>query len=666
MGNPVRGIARGLTRPGAAVAFSLAVKVAEFVLLAPLGAAVLRAFLERWGRASVGNFEIAAFLLSPPGVLALVAAAGLVLATLYLEVAGLMRLQADRHLGWGRGLAAAAFGFPKLVALGVVQAAAYLILALPFLAGVGLAYVAFWSGRDPNSLLVLRPPQFWLGAGVAAVLVAGYAVLAGRLFFRWLFALPILLFEPGVSVSGALRRSAERTRGRAWSLVGAIAAWTAVMTVLHAVVLGGIGGVAGWLLDRVGTSPAVAVPATAAVLLAELAAVTLLSVAGTVTFAAVVLARYEEATGHSTVPAVPVPAAAVRYRRLVLPILLGLAAVVTWQSIALIRGVRLADGVEITAHRAGATHAPENTVAALRRAIADGADWAEIDVMLTADDALVVTHDTDLSRSGGGTRRVRDATLADIRALDVGGKFGPAFAGEKIPTFDEMLSAAGDRIRLNVELKPHGAAGAVPLTDKVVAAIRAAGMVERCRICSQSYESLQRSRELEPRLAVGVHRRGGAWRFDDLERRFSDGRGPEGDPAVGRPGRRPGDGRPRLDGGRPGRPGPADRPRCDERDYRRHPGDGDPTGGDSRVGPSRAGRPAGAERARGVTAKMPDTETGGGHEPEGHRRLVNFVRGGGGGRTHDRHGRGRQEERGRRQGGAGGRAGGRTSGRTAT
>lgn len=502
MGNPVRGVARALDRPGAAVAFSLAVKVLDFVLLAPLGAAVLRAFLERWGRASVGNFEIAAFLLSPPGVLALVAAAGLLAATLYLEVAGLMRLLADRHLGWGRGLAAAAGQFPKLVALGVTQAAAYLTLALPFLVGIGLVALVFWSGRDPNSLLLLRPPEFWAGAGVAAVLVLGYAALAGRLFVHWLFALPILLFEP-VGVGQALRLSTERTRGKAWPLAGALAAWAAGFAAVNAAALGGLGGAAGWALDRVGTAPAVAVPATATVLLVQFAAATLLGVAGTVTFAAVVLARYEESAPRPTPAGDPAPANRVRLRRWVPPALLGAAAVVAWQSYSLIHGVRLADGVEVTAHRAGATHAPENTVAALRRAIADGADWAEIDVMLTADGALVVTHDTDLSRSGGGTKRVRDATLAEIRALDIGSKFGPEFAGEKIPTFDEILTAAGDRIRLNVELKPHGAAGVEPLTTRVAAAIRVAGMVERCRICSQSYEALQLSRSLEPRMKVG-------------------------------------------------------------------------------------------------------------------------------------------------------------------
>jgi glycerophosphoryl diester phosphodiesterase len=172
-------------------------------------------------------------------------------------------------------------------------------------------------------------------------------------------------------------------------------------------------------------------------------------------------------------------------------------------SLLSLRGLKLHETLEITAHRAGATAAPENTVAALRQAIVDGADWAEIDVQLTADQALVVMHDIDLARDGGGNRRVDSATLAEIQALDVGTSFGPQFAGERIPTLADMLSAAGDQIRLNVELKPHSQANGHELTRRVIAEIRAAGMLDRCRLCSQSYESLQLARQLQPQLEVG-------------------------------------------------------------------------------------------------------------------------------------------------------------------
>jgi glycerophosphoryl diester phosphodiesterase len=248
-----------------------------------------------------------------------------------------------------------------------------------------------------------------------------------------------------------------------------------------------------------------ALPVTAVLLLLNAVVLTLVSIFGSATFAALVLGLYRQAAklpsedeihagaGHALLP----------LRWLIPAALLTLGVIAVVVSGRLLSRLQLEDPVEITAHRAGALRAPENTVAAIRQAIADGADWAEIDVQRTADDVLVVLHDIDLARIGGGNRRVDEVTLAEIQALDVGTQFGPQFAGEQVPTFEAILAAAGETLRLNVELKPHGAGDAGPLTERTVAAIQRAGLVERCRICSQSYESLQLSRRLEPRMEVG-------------------------------------------------------------------------------------------------------------------------------------------------------------------
>src|SRR4051812_7067198 len=101
-----RAVARLRERGVTALAFALAFRALDVVLLGPLMAAALRLFLLRWGRASVGNLEIAAFLLSPAGLAALLAVGGLALAGLYLELAGLTRLLADPELAWWQGLTA--------------------------------------------------------------------------------------------------------------------------------------------------------------------------------------------------------------------------------------------------------------------------------------------------------------------------------------------------------------------------------------------------------------------------------------------------------------------------------------------------------------------------------------------------------------------------------
>jgi glycerophosphoryl diester phosphodiesterase len=510
LGHECRWIAgRCRRRLRCAVAFSLAFKVLNLIVLAPLATGVLRLCLSLWGRASVGNFELAAFFLSPPGLAALLLVGSLVVASLYLELAGLLRLLADDRLHWWEAFRSSRQLFPRLVQLGLRQLAMYLAVAVPFLAGVGAAYWWFWSGKDLNGLIILKPPEFWWGAGIAAALLAVYGFAALGLFLRQLYAVPILILESGTSARSALQASAERSRGRHGRAAAALAAWLVAQILFAATILALLGLALDFILDRSGTSIARVVLATSLVLGLQLVVVNLLSVLANISFVGVILALYRQVAPTGTVSDASLETVGERSLRgmprgrlLAIGLVAGIA-VAAVVSLLSLRGLALHDTLEITAHRAGATAAPENSIAALQQAIIDGADWAEIDVQLTADQALVIMHDIDLARVGGGSRRVDGATLAEIQALDIGTSFGPQFAGEKIPTLAEMLTVAGDRIRLNVELKPHSKADGPELTRRVIAEIRDANMLDRCRLCSQSYESLQLARQLQPQLELG-------------------------------------------------------------------------------------------------------------------------------------------------------------------
>lgn len=491
----------------AVVAFSLAWVVLQAFVIAPILAFSLRQLLERWGRASVGNFEIASFLLSLPGLAAVFAIGTMTLAGVYLELAGLMRLLVDERLEWWQALLGTRQLVVQLLKLGLRQLTTYVLLAIPFLAGIGLVYALLWSQRDLNGLIILRPPVFWIGVALAGALAVVYAILAGRLFLTWSLALPALLFEPKLLAADSLRWSVQRTAGHRRRFLGGILLWGLGLLVLDALVYAVLRRGSSIALGSAGESLAAALPMTAALLVLLAVAAALLTAFATVTLAGLMLAYYRHAAGHPLPDHVDsvetAPALRLRLGWIAVAGLLALALVTSTLSHRLLNSLTLDDRMEITAHRAGATHAPENSVAALRQAIVDRADWAEIDVQLTKDDALVVLHDIDLARIGGGNRRVDAVTLEEIRALDIGSLIDPKFAGEKVPTLEEMLEAAGDRIRMNVELKPHGKADETALTERVVAAIRKAGMTGRCRLCSQSYASLKYARQLEPSVAIG-------------------------------------------------------------------------------------------------------------------------------------------------------------------
>ena len=109
----------------------------------------------------------------------------------------------------------------------------------------------------------------------------------------------------------------------------------------------------------------------------------------------------------------------------------------------------------VIGHRGAASHAPENTLAGIRKAAAHGVTMIEVDAKLTADGVPILMHDDTLDRTTNGSDPVRDATLAAIRTLDAGGWFGEAFAGEPVPTLAEALELAVSLdLAVNLEIKP--------------------------------------------------------------------------------------------------------------------------------------------------------------------------------------------------------------------
>ncbi|HET7089154.1 MAG TPA: glycerophosphodiester phosphodiesterase family protein, partial [Anaerolineae bacterium] len=98
------------------------------------------------------------------------------------------------------------------------------------------------------------------------------------------------------------------------------------------------------------------------------------------------------------------------------------------------------------AHRGASAYAPENTLAAFRLAAEMGADGLEIDAKLSRDGAIVILHDATVDRTTSGSGRVSDLTLSQLKSLDAGSKFRSRFAGEHVPTLDEVIDAVGDRL----------------------------------------------------------------------------------------------------------------------------------------------------------------------------------------------------------------------------
>ena len=101
----------------------------------------------------------------------------------------------------------------------------------------------------------------------------------------------------------------------------------------------------------------------------------------------------------------------------------------------------------IIAHRGASALAPENTISAFKRALADGADGLEFDVRLTSDAVPVVIHDATLMRTGNNSAKVSELTAEQCEQIKVGAWFNKKFPlqardefeNEGLPTLDQVF-----------------------------------------------------------------------------------------------------------------------------------------------------------------------------------------------------------------------------------
>ena len=154
----------------------------------------------------------------------------------------------------------------------------------------------------------------------------------------------------------------------------------------------------------------------------------------------------------------------------------------------------------VIAHRGASAHAPENTIAAFEVAAKQGANAIELDAQLSADDQPVVFHDLTLGRTTDGEGRLSQKSVAELRELDAGRRFGPQFAGQRIPLLDEVFSALGRRILINVHLQSYPG-GRPRLVEMVCELIERHHLQGRVFLSSFNPLDLGRAKRLLPEAA---------------------------------------------------------------------------------------------------------------------------------------------------------------------
>ena len=497
---------RSVLKP--AIAFEIWSTMIFMVCFVPASGWLLNRLVAASGQYAVSDNDLLAFFLSSPGVLFLIFSGGFILAFWFAEQVGLLNISiravSEKNVSVSVVLCEQISRLPAVLRLGLLQAAGYLAASIPFVLGLGLVYWLLLREWDLYYYINVQPLSWWIALIIVGTISAAYLLLSAWLYIRWLFSITILVFED-VTPIGALRKSWRQTRGRFREFAVPLVVWWAVVLISSAAVTWLVRAAATQLLDSIGFTLRILVP----FLVGTLALIAILDIIwfiiGKIAHVFLMAEFYlQTAEGRqkarTSAPAGRIlsPTVLKRIAWLIAGIVL-IMAVVTGATF--IQGFSINRTVEITGHRGSKVRAPENTISALRQAIAEGADYAEIDVQTTADGVVVLLHDADLMRVASVNRRLRDINYDELKDIDVGSWFAPEFNSERIPTLQEAIEVARGRIKLNIELKFTWADPT--LSEKVGNIIRQKGISSDCVISSLNFQALTEIRQSFTELTTG-------------------------------------------------------------------------------------------------------------------------------------------------------------------
>jgi len=487
--------------------------LAGIAILTPLFALLLKGALALSGNAAVMDQDIALLLLSPQGMLI-----GILLLSILLAIAGLelgalqLVAQASAQQRPVSAMRAASIAMANALlvlrlTLGLtLRTLAYL---LPFLAAAALTGWVLLRHHDINYYLSQHPPEFIIYVAIALVLGTCLVWFLGRRLLGWCLVLP-MVFLGHSSPEHAFTASEKLVTGKRAVCLRALATWLSLALLLMAIPA---------LFLQLSIQPILTSGGSHLALLAfELGIlgaiwslisyfVAALNLAGFVFVVNNLHQTLSQEGKNETISGTKVGGnVQFQYGRnlgKLYPLLLILLLLGLFSSVLLMRGVEMNRDVLVVAHRGAAGSAPENTLASIQRALADGTDWVEIDVQETRDGQIIVVHDSDFMKISDNPMKVWEGDLQDIQQIDIGSWFDPDFSDQRVPTLAEVLQVIkSSEASLVIELKYYG--HDKELEQRVVDLVESAGMVDRVAIMSLKLQGVAKIQALRPAWTTGL------------------------------------------------------------------------------------------------------------------------------------------------------------------
>lgn len=476
-------------------------KFASMLLFSTLIGAILGSLLAADGSPAVGNSALVDFMFSGVGLLTVLLVPLSYMVVIYLEHSCILLVLADPKGRVTEAILYALGQFPKIVLLALIQTAFILLLMSPFIAAGGLFYWLLLSDADINFYLANKPPKFLLACFLGGLLLFGMLVVLLWLLLRWFHALPRLMFESG-TVIGTLYRSWQHRAS--WSSIAvSIGLWLILQFISSTLVLIGLAYLTDYVTEIIDHLPAQSVVAAASLLVLNSVVLSVVAAVNQTWFVAGLWSTYTSLPRDWPEMHQRSITADRTWIRSLIFMAAGSVALLILGLSSLYKTIQLTkrQEVRIVAHRAGTVGTPENSLSGLRKSIQCKADAAEIDVQLSKDGTIFVTHDKDLRRMAGLPLVVTESSDAELRKADIGLFSKPPLPSEGLATLEQFLQEAQNRFCLSIELKYYSYNE--DLAIKVLELLKKYPSSIPHEIISLEYKALQQVAKLDPGLRRG-------------------------------------------------------------------------------------------------------------------------------------------------------------------
>lgn len=496
--------------------YTLVIWIIGVVVLAPPTSWMLDRLGAYGGDVIVGNYGIPDWLLSFSGIGYVLLAGSVLLLDLILHVTGLYWIANASIEGTLRPtkeyLVRIFLLFPSLFRFSLSIFLLCIVLVLPLGLGIGGIYLLLLRSHDINYYLSVKPPEWNWALAVGGIWSLLWIIGAGSLLLRCIYMLPAWL-EGHRPFVRAFRASRNTTKRSLMPLLRVFGACLGICIVASLLLDGGSFFLTGFVLKGMTQS----IHGILYILTTYLITYSLLKVVlfflCTAWFFCVWTVCYQHlsdsADPQRTVQTIskkqesPAPLKSVPRLRFIVALSLVLLAASGVVSAWILQAEEEEFFMPplIVAHRTGAAHAPENSLAGLEIVLEQGvSDFAEIDVQMTLDDVVVVAHDGDLMKLAGDERVIRETSYADLEDIDIGRKFHPDFEGESLGRLSEFLEMAKGRIKMMIEFKHSKDSDLVRDTVRLV---REHKMQNDVLLMSLELDDVRQVQQLDANLMTG-------------------------------------------------------------------------------------------------------------------------------------------------------------------